>query len=80
MKKGRFDMKKFLALLLALVMTLSLVACGNKGGDKDKDTDKTVSADSIKDEMTSADGKYEVAFVTDVGALKDKSFLSLIHI
>lgn len=74
MKKGRFDMKKFLALLLALVMTLSLVACGNKGGDKDKDTDKTVSADSIKDEMTSADGKYEVAFVTDVGALKDKSF------
>ena len=74
MKKGRFDMKKFLALLLALVMTLSLVACGNKDGDKDKDTDKTVSADSIKDEMTSADGKYEVAFVTDVGALKDKSF------
>ena len=31
-------MKKFLALLLALVMTLSLVACGNKDGDKDKDT------------------------------------------
>ena len=30
MKKGRFDMKKFLALLLALVMTLALVACGNK--------------------------------------------------
>ena len=69
-------MKKFLALLLALVMALSLFACGNKDGDKDKDTDtdKTVSADSIKDEMTSADGKYEVAFVTDVGSLKDKSF------
>ena len=24
--------------------------------------------------MTSSDGKYEVAFVTDVGQLKDKSF------
>lgn len=53
-------MKKFLALLLALVMALSLFACGKK--------------DDIKDEMTSADGKYEIAFVTDVGALKDKSF------
>ena len=32
------------------------------------------SADDIPDEMTSADGKYEIAFVTDVGQLKDKSF------
>lgn len=30
--------------------------------------------DAIEDTMTSADGKYEVAFVTDVGQLKDKSF------
>ena len=30
--------------------------------------------DEIPDEMTSADGKYQVAFVTDVGMLKDKSF------
>ena len=34
----------------------------------------TVSADDIDDTMTSADGKYEIAFVTDVGQLKDKSF------
>ena len=33
-----------------------------------------VSPDDIVDEMTSADGKYQVAFVTDVGTLKDKSF------
>lgn len=33
-----------------------------------------VSADDIFDEMTSDDGKYEIAFVTDVGQLKDKSF------
>ncbi len=33
-----------------------------------------VSADDIPDEMTSTDGKYQVAFITDVGQLKDKSF------
>ena len=32
------------------------------------------SADDIPDSMTSEDGKYQVAFVTDVGQLKDKSF------
>lgn len=62
-------MKKFLALLLALVMALSLVACGNQKAPGD-DT----NPDSIADEMTSDDGKYEIAFVTDVGSLKDKSF------
>ena len=30
--------------------------------------------DEIPDDMTSADGKYQIAFVTDVGQLKDKSF------
>ena len=67
-------MKKFLALLLALVMALSLFACGKKDDNKDPDDNKVVKADDIKDEMTSADGKYEIAFVTDVGSLKDKSF------
>ena len=59
-------MKKLLALLLAVVMVLGVfAACGKKtnGG-----------ADSIADEMTSEDGKYEIAFITDVGQLKDKSF------
>ncbi len=59
-------MKKILALLLAVVMALGLFAgCAPSGN---------VSADSIPDEMTSKDGKYEVAFITDVGQLKDKSF------
>ena len=58
-------MKRFLALVIAalmLVACLSFVSCGEK------------NADSISDTMTSADGKYVIAMVTDVGQLKDKSF------
>ena len=73
-------------MLLALVMVLSLVACGNKTddsqGDKPADDQQQqteeptvyTNPDDIDDNMTSADGKYEVAFITDVGQLKDKSF------
>ena len=62
-------MKKLLALLLAVLMVVSMfAACGKKTGD-----DKT-NPDKIADEMTSKDGKYEIAFITDVGQLKDKSF------
>ncbi len=35
---------------------------------------ETTNPDDIPDSMTSSDGKYQVAFVTDVGQLKDKSF------
>ena len=56
-------MKKFLAMLLAMVMVLGCTAFA-----------ETVNPDDIPDTVTSADGKYEIAFVTDVGQLKDKSF------
>ena len=71
-------MKKILALLLALVLVLSLAACGAKKEETKEETKPetkvTDNADEIADNMTSSDGKYEVAFVTDVGQLKDKSF------
>ena len=69
-------MKKILALLLALVLVVSLAACGKKAAatETKAETKVTDNADEIADNMTSSDGKYEVAFVTDVGQLKDKSF------
>ena len=93
-------MKKFLAMLLAVVMVLSLAACtsGNPdptqaaseppasqpGTEESTEPSQAPSealpapgsnpADDIPDTMTSADSKYQVAFITDVGQLKDKSF------
>ena len=76
-------MKKILALLLVLALALGMAACGAKtepaateapAADAPAADNAAVSADDIPDEMTSADGKYQVAFVTDVGTLKDKSF------
>ena len=73
-------MKKILALLLAVVMVATVFAgCGPAAkptepqGTEGGDTTIT-DPDKIPDEMTSADGKYQVAFITDVGQLKDKSF------
>lgn len=40
----------------------------------DANANKAVNYDDISDTCESADGKYELAFVTDVGQLKDKSF------
>ena len=57
-------MKKIIALFLALALCLSVMGAVAEGA---KPAD-------IEDTMTSADGTYVVAFVTDVGQLKDKSF------
>ena len=48
-------------------------AAGNETTPAGND-EVAVNPDDIADEMTSEDGKYQVAFITDVGQLKDKSF------
>ena len=60
-------MKKFLALLLALVMSLSLVACG--GGD-----DAAADGSTDAEDDTSENATYQVAMITDYGDITDQSF------
>ena len=57
-------MKKFLAMILALVMALSLIACGDK-----KDDAKTDDNQGDTNETT-----YKVAMITDYGDITDQSF------
>lgn len=69
-------MKKLVAFILCMALVITCVACFAACNPK-KDDDFSVKQydyDAISDTCTSADGKYEVAFVTDVGQLKDKSF------
>ena len=57
-------MKKFVALFLALALCLSAFGA----------LAEALKPADVEDTITSADGTYAVAFVTDVGQLKDKSF------
>ena len=59
-------MKKFFALLLALAMTLALVACGQKNDAQTPD-------DQTPDD-TQTESEYKVAMITDYGDITDQSF------
>ena len=79
-----------LLLCLAMVFGLAACGNSNKPADSQTPAPGTntetpapetetpgeteADPDAIEDSMPSADGKYQVAFVTDVGQLKDKSF------
>lgn len=77
-------MKRLLALALVMVMSLSLAACGTA-----KTTETTTAATTAAQETTAAPvettapaattteaaaGTYELALITDVGNIDDKSF------
>jgi len=72
-------MRKITAISLILIQILLLTCCGAKasGGAEASSNVKTVvrsEADSYPDTVTSSDGKYEIAYVTDAANLKDRSF------
>ncbi len=81
-------MKKLTAVFLSFVLLLSFAACGEKDDmtttfpkestSKEEETtakeNESLSFDDIPDTMSSENGKYQIAFVTDVGQLKDQSF------
>ncbi|MGN0448499.1 MAG: BMP family protein [Acutalibacteraceae bacterium] len=75
-------MKKIIAVLLAAAMLFAFAACGGtkptdgniSGGNTTDGNSAAVDYDAIADSITSADGTYQIAFITDVGQLKDKSF------
>ena len=60
-------MKKILSSVLALLMVLSLVACGQKAAAPSGEANANPAASSKKE-------TFELALVTDLGTIDDKSF------
>lgn len=79
-KIRRKDMKKFLAIFLAVVFALSMAACGAPAAEPAAEPaapaePSTPAAEpAAPAEPAAAEGTYEIALVTDVGNIDDKSF------
>ena len=70
-------MKKILAMLLALVMVMSLVACGGeKPAETQAPAETNAPAESTPAESTPtvSDVEYKIAMITDYGDITDQSF------
>ena len=62
-------MKKLLSLFAIVALTFAVVACGK---EKEPEKKQAYDYDAIPDTVEATE--YEIAFVTDIGQLKDKSF------
>jgi basic membrane protein A and related proteins len=67
-------MKKYVALLLILVLTLSMAACGSPDPAPTEEPEETEGQAEEAAEGTSDDGTFELALITDIGTIDDKSF------
>nr|WP_180951219.1 BMP family ABC transporter substrate-binding protein [Marasmitruncus massiliensis] len=72
-------MKKFLALTIAMLMTASMAACGGSGAASSApaaSSEAAPASSAAASETASAgeDGKFELALITDIGTIDDKSF------
>ena len=70
-------MKKLLSILLATLMVFSLVACGSKASAPATDAPATNAPEGeAKTEQAKPSGKetFDLALVTDLGTIDDKSF------
>ena len=69
-------MKKILAMLLALVMVMGLVACGNDAPETTAPAETNAPAESTPETTAPAvsDVEYKIAMITDYGDITDQSF------
>ena len=75
-------MKKFLAIFLALIFALSMVACAQQTPAEEAPAEEAPAEETPAEEAPAeeapaeeaADGTYEIALVTDIGNIDDKSF------